>query len=92
MVTVSVHSKNGKWNIENLTGKGPYQRRALSLPSVLFRGHWGLKESIGWDTVDELLAQYHGWKVVTDEKPAGKHLKPRKYLLQIFKVQTGRSL
>ena len=31
---------------------------------------------MGWDTVDELLAQYHGWKVVTDAALAVKHLRP----------------
>lgn len=36
----------------------------------------GLKKSIGWDTVDELLAQYHGWEIKTDPSLHVKHLKP----------------
>ena len=36
----------------------------------------GLKKSIGWDTVDELLAQYYGWKIKTDTSLHVKHLKP----------------
>ena len=31
---------------------------------------------MGWDTVDELLAQYHGWKISTNERLLVKHLKP----------------
>ena len=36
----------------------------------------GLKRSIGWDTVDTLLAKYKGWQVVTDQTLHVKHLKP----------------
>ena len=35
-----------------------------------------LKPSMGWDTVDELLAKYHGWQILTDETLHVKHLKP----------------
>ena len=31
---------------------------------------------MGWDTVDELLAQYHNWKIKTDDSLRVKHLKP----------------
>ncbi len=31
---------------------------------------------MGWDTVDELLAKFYGWKVITDESLKVKHLKP----------------
>ena len=31
---------------------------------------------MGWDTVDELLAQYHGWKICTEPTLQVKHLKP----------------
>lgn len=35
-----------------------------------------LKPAMGWDTVDELLAQYHGWEILTDDTLQVKHLKP----------------
>jgi hypothetical protein len=35
-----------------------------------------LKPSMGWDTVDELLAKFHGWDILTDESLHVKHLKP----------------
>ena len=31
---------------------------------------------MGWDTVDELLCKFYGWKVVTIESLVVKHLKP----------------
>ena len=31
---------------------------------------------MGWDTVDELLAKFHGWDILTDETLHVKHLKP----------------
>jgi hypothetical protein len=31
---------------------------------------------MGWDTADELLAKFYGWKVVTDSSLIVKHLKP----------------
>ena len=31
---------------------------------------------MGWDTVDELLAKFHVWEIVTDENLKVKHLKP----------------
>lgn len=36
----------------------------------------GLKPAMGWDTVDELLAQFHGFEVYTDDKLKVKHLRP----------------
>jgi hypothetical protein len=37
---------------------------------------YGLKAAMGWDTVDELLSTFYGWKVVTDARLIVKHLKP----------------
>ncbi len=34
---------------------------------------------MGWDTIDELLAQYYGWKIFTDADLQVKHLKPTGY-------------
>ena len=35
-----------------------------------------LKPAMGWDTVDELLCKFYGWKVTTDTSLQVKHLKP----------------
>lgn len=36
----------------------------------------GLRESIGWDTLDELLAKYYGYDTMTIEQLHVKHLRP----------------
>ena len=55
--------------------KAPNSRRVWECPAC-FKEIGGLKESIGWDTVDVLLAKYNKWKVVTYEDLIVKHLKP----------------
>ena len=35
-----------------------------------------IAKSIGWDTLDELMAQYHGWELKVDPSLKVKHLKP----------------
>ena len=41
-----------------------------------FKEIGGLKNAIGWDTVDELLARFYGFKVYTDDNLKVKHLRP----------------
>ena len=35
-----------------------------------------MKRAIGWDTIDEILAQYYQWEILVDETLKVKHLKP----------------
>ena len=41
-----------------------------------FEAIGGLRSAMGWDTVDELLARYHGFSVKTIEDLHVKHLRP----------------
>lgn len=68
--------KNGNWVVENLTNKNHIRGALKAYRKKCFQQIGGLKTSMGWDTVDELLAQYHGWKIGTDESLHVKHLKP----------------
>lgn len=68
--------KNGKWEIENLTGKDHIRGALKAYRKECFKDIGELRVVMGWDTVDELLSQYHGWKVITDKKLLVKHLKP----------------
>jgi len=68
--------KNGKWILENLTNKDHIRGAFKAYRKQCFLDIGKLKPSMGWDTVDELLAQYHGWKIKTDETLKAKHLKP----------------
>jgi len=68
--------KNGQWILENLTDKDHIRGAFKAYRKETFQQIGGLKPAMGWDTVDELLCKYFGWKVVTDENLRVKHLKP----------------
>jgi len=64
------------WNLENLTNKDHIRGALKAYRKECFKDIGGLKPAMGWDTVDELLAQFHNWNIVTDESLHVKHLKP----------------
>lgn len=68
--------KNGGWILENLTDKDHIRGAFKAYRKACFKQMGGLKAAMGWDTVDELLSKYYGWKVVTDDSLIVKHLKP----------------
>ena len=68
--------KDEKWVLESLTDLDHIRGALKAYRKQCFRDIGGLKASMGWDTVDELLAQYHGWKIKTDENLKVKHLRP----------------
>jgi glycosyltransferase involved in cell wall biosynthesis len=68
--------KNGDWILENLTDKDHIRGAFKAYRKELFMQMGNLKPAMGWDTVDELLAKFYGWKVVTDASLKVKHLKP----------------
>lgn len=68
--------KNGNWVLENLTRKDHIRGALKAYRKDCFLQIGKLKSSMGWDTVDELLAKFHGWEIITDEHLHVKHLKP----------------
>lgn len=68
--------KNGKWEVENLTDKDHIRGALKAYRKKCFKDIGGLKTAMGWDTADELLSQYHGWKIITEPSLLVKHLKP----------------
>jgi glycosyltransferase involved in cell wall biosynthesis len=68
--------KNGDWILENLTDKDHIRGAFKAYRKECFLQIGNLKPAMGWDTVDELLCKFHGWKVVTDATLKVKHLKP----------------
>lgn len=68
--------KNGNWILENLTNKDHIRGALKAYRKECFKQIGGLKPSMGWDTVDELIAQFHGWNIITDSSLHVKHLKP----------------
>ncbi len=70
-----IQTKRG-WTFEAISAKDKVRGPIKLYRRECFEDIGGLKDSIGWDTVDELLARYHGWEVVTDTSLVVKHLKP----------------
>lgn len=68
--------KNGDWVLENLTRKDHIRGALKAYKKECFLQIGKLKPSMGWDTVDELLAKYYEWEILTDESLHVKHLKP----------------
>lgn len=68
--------KNGDWVLENLADKDHIRGAFKAYRKACFEQIGGLKPAMGWDTIDELLAKFYGWKVVTIPALKVKHLKP----------------
>ena len=67
---------NGEWILENLTNKDHLRGALKAYRKECFEQIGRLKSCVGWDTVDELLAQYFGWNITTDPNLIVKHLRP----------------
>ena len=85
--------KNRKWIYENIAAKTHVRGPIKAYRAECFNDINALKSSIGWDTVDVLLAQKKGWLIYTDKNLIVKHLKPtgQKYSLH-SKILQGESL
>lgn len=68
--------KNDDWILENLTRKDHIRGALKAYRKDCFLQIGKLKPSMGWDTVDELLAKFYGWNILTDNSLHVKHLKP----------------
>lgn len=68
--------KNNQWILENLTRKDHIRGALKAYRKACFTQIGQLKPSMGWDTVDELLAKFYNWDILTDESLHVKHLKP----------------
>lgn len=67
---------NKGWKYENISKKTKVRGPIKLYRIECFEAIGGLRNSIGWDTADELLAKFYGWKVKTDPSLHVKHLKP----------------
>ena len=68
--------KDGQWIQEGLTEKEHIRGALKAYRKACFKEIGGLKKAMGWDTIDEQLARYFGWKVVTLDQLNVKHWKP----------------
>lgn len=68
--------ENGQWKLNHPMNKNHVRGAFKAYTKTCFKAIGGLKSSMGWDTVDELLAQYHGFEIVTLNGLHVKHLRP----------------
>ncbi|AKA34473.1 glycosyltransferase [Flagellimonas lutaonensis] len=72
-----IHIKKGNdWVYENIAGKNHIRGPVKLYHRACFEKMGGLRTGVGWDTVDVLLAQYHGFETKVDQSLMVKHLRP----------------
>jgi glycosyltransferase involved in cell wall biosynthesis len=68
--------KEDHWEIENQNNPDHIRGALKAYRRECFEQIGGLQASIGWDTIDEMLARFYGWQVITIPELYVKHLKP----------------
>lgn len=68
--------KSGEWKLNHPMDKNHVRGAFKAYRKSCFRAIGGLKTAMGWDTVDELLAQYNGYRIYTDSSLHAQHLRP----------------
>ncbi len=69
-------NKQQEWQLNHPMDKNHVRGAFKSYSKQCFKSIGGLKSAMGWDTVDELLAQFHGFITHTDDTLRVKHLRP----------------
>ncbi|XLS30156.1 glycosyltransferase [Flavobacteriaceae bacterium M23B6Z8] len=68
--------ENDQWKLNHPMNKDHVRGAFKAYRKNCFQKIGGLKTSMGWDTVDELLARYHQFEIHTDPSLKVKHLRP----------------
>ncbi|MEX0275407.1 MAG: glycosyltransferase family 2 protein [Flavobacteriaceae bacterium] len=68
--------ESGRWKLNHPMNKDHVRGAFKAYGKSCFEAIGGLRSAMGWDTVDELLAKYHGFKVYTDASLQVRHLRP----------------
>ena len=68
-------SKN-QWKLNHPMDKNHVRGAIKAYRKSCYHAIGGLRIAMGWDTVDELLAQYHKYDIFTDDALKVKHLRP----------------
>ncbi len=85
--------KNKMWKLNHPMNKDHVRGAFKAYTNACFNAIGGLKNAMGWDTVDELLAQYHGFDIYTNDALKVKHLRPLgKSYNQKAKLLQGKAL
>ncbi|MGB5668514.1 MAG: glycosyltransferase family A protein [Maribacter sp.] len=69
-------NQKGEWKLNHPMNKKHVRGAFKAYSKRCFKAIGGLKNAMGWDTLDELLAQYHGFEISTFDVLRVKHLRP----------------
>lgn len=69
-------NRKGEWELNHPMNTNHVRGAFKSYSKDCFFTIGGLKPAMGWDTLDELLAQYHGFEIITLSELKVKHLRP----------------
>lgn len=69
-------NKIGSWELNHPMNKDHVRGAFKTYRIECFQKMNGLRVAMGWDTADELLAQYHGYQIKTLDHLKVKHLRP----------------
>lgn len=67
---------SGDWSLTHPMDKNHIRGAFKAYSRDCFKAIGGLRSAMGWDTLDELLAQYHGFELHTEESLHVKNLRP----------------
>lgn len=67
---------SGQWILNHPMDKDHVRGAIKAYSKSCFKAIGGLKNVMGWDTVDELLSRFHGFITHTDPSLMVKHLRP----------------
>lgn len=73
---IFIKGSNGHWIHENISDKTHIRGPIKLYSKRCFKWIDGLRTSIGWDSVDELLAKFYGFETKTIQTLHVKHLRP----------------
>lgn len=72
---IAVVMHKGRWVYEGFADRDHVRGPFKSYRRACFEAIGGLRESVGWDSVDEMLAIYHGWECDTDPGLQVRHFR-----------------
>ncbi|MEC5393869.1 glycosyltransferase family 2 protein [Bergeyella sp. RCAD1439] len=75
------------WRFENLSSKKHVRGPVKSYRRACFKAMGGLRGVLGWDNIDVMLAEMHGWSTVTVAGLWVKHLRPTAYKYKSQRAQ-----
>lgn len=68
-----------QWQFEDISSKNHVRGPIKSYRKACFEDMDGLREVLGWDNIDVMLAKMNGWEVITIKNIWVKHLRPTAY-------------